>query len=258
MDIFLVIGILGGISIVIAGLLMIGSSAAMLLNTEAIMIIILGTIMAVMNSFPKKDFKKIPKIIRVLFSDKNTQDPAEIVTQIVGMSQSTRREGLLSLESTIQGLDNKFMKKGFEMVIDGLDPDLIREVLEIEIESLEERHRLGASIFATAGGSAPTLGVLGAVIGLIGALGNLNDVEALGESISHAFIATVYGIFTGYVLCHPFSSRLKRKSLQEVECMNIILEGVLAIQAGNNSKSIERKLVGMLEPNQRIRFEENK
>ena len=128
MDIFLIIGILGGLTIVISGLLMIGSSITMLLNPEAIMIIILGTIMAVMNSFPKKDFKKIPKIIGVLFSDKNTQDPAEIVTQIVGMSQSTRREGLLSLESTIQGLDNKFMKKGFEMVIDGLDPDLIREV----------------------------------------------------------------------------------------------------------------------------------
>ena len=143
------------------------------------------------------------------------------------------------------------------MVIDGLDQDLIREVLEIEIESMEERHRLGASVFATAGSSAPTLGVLGAVIGLIGALGNLNDINILGESISKAFVATVYGIFTGYVLYHPFSNRLKRKSLQEIANMSIVLEGVLAIQSGNNPKSIERKLVGMLEPNERKRFEEN-
>ena len=257
MDIFLVIGILGGLTIVISGILMIGASAAVLLNVEAIMIIILGTILAVMNSFPKKEFSKIPKIIGVLFKDKNNEDPVETVTQIVEMSQLTRREGLLSLESTIQGLDNKFMKKGLEMVIDGLDQDLIREVLEIEIESMEERHRLGASVFATAGSSAPTLGVLGAVIGLIGALGNLNDINILGESISKAFVATVYGIFTGYVLYHPFSNRLKRKSLQEIANMNIILEGVLAIQSGNNPKSIERKLVGMLEPNERKRFEEN-
>ena len=207
MDIFLIIGVLGGFTIVVTGLLMIGSSVAMLLNTEAIMIIIFGTIMAVMNSYPKKEFKKIPKLFGVLFSDKSAKNPAEIVKQIVDMSQATRKEGLLSLESTIQNLDDKFMKKGFEMVVDGLDPDLIREVLEIEIESLEERHRVGASIFATAGGSAPTLGVLGAVIGLIGALGNLSDIEKLGESISKAFVATVYGIFTGYVLWHPFSNR---------------------------------------------------
>lgn len=257
MDIFLVIGIVGGLTIVVAGLLMIGASVTMLLNGEAIMIIIIGTILAVMNSFPKNEFKKIPKIFGVLFSDKNKQDPTEIVTQIVEMAQKTRKEGLLSLESSVQSLDNKFMKKGLEMVVDGLEPGLIKEVLEIEIESTEERHRLGASVFTTAGGSAPTLGVLGAVIGLIGALGNLNDIDKLGLSISNAFIATVYGIFTGYVLCHPFATRLKRKSLEEVSNMYIILEGVLAIQAGNNPKSIERKLLGMLEPSQRTKFEEN-
>ena len=149
------------------------------------------------------------------------------------------------------------MKKGLEMVVDGLEPDLIKEVLEIEIESMEERHRLGATAFTTAGGTAPTLGVLGAVIGLIGALGNLNDIEKLGESIKSAFVATVYGIFTGYLIWHPFANRLKRKSQEEIKNMNIMLEGILAIQAGNNPKSIERKLVGMLEPKQRVRFEEN-
>ena len=173
------------------------------------------------------------------------------------MAQTTRRDGLLSLESTINGLENKFLKKGLEMVVDGLEPDLIKEVLEIEIESMEERHRLGISAFSTAGGTAPTLGVLGAVIGLIGALGNLNNIELLGESICSAFVATVYGIFTGYVLFHPFASRLKRKSAEEVINMVIMLEGILAIQAGNNPKSIERKLVGMLGPKQRIKLEKD-
>lgn len=257
MDIFLVLGIIGGLIVVLTGLLLKGASFGILLSGEAIMVIIVGTIVAVMNSFPKSEFLKIPKIIGVLFSSKDKQAPSEIVMELVQMSQKTRREGLLSLESTVQAMNNKFMKKALEMVVDGIEPELIRESLEIEIESLEERHRLGATVFSTAGATAPTLGVLGAVIGLIGALGNLDDIAKLGESISSAFVATVYGIFMGYVICHPFANRLKRKSAEEVKNMSIILEGVLAIQAGNNPKSIERKLVGMLEPKERIKIEEN-
>ncbi|OPJ65826.1 flagellar motor stator protein MotA [Clostridium chromiireducens] len=257
MDIFLVLGLIGGLVIVVAAMLEKGASLQVLMSLEALMVIIGGTVIALLNSFPKGEFVKLPKIFGVLFSGKGQQDPAEIIAQLVEMSQTTRRDGLLSLESTIQGLENKFMKKGLEMVVDGLEPDLIKEVLEIEIESMEERHRLGATAFTTAGGTAPTLGVLGAVIGLIGALGNLNDIEKLGESIKSAFVATVYGIFTGYLIWHPFANRLKRKSQEEIKNMNIMLEGILAIQAGNNPKSIERKLVGMLEPKQRVRFEEN-
>ena len=257
MDIFLIIGIIGAFVIVVVAMLLKGASITILLSGEAIMVILVGTVIALINSFPKGEFLKIPKIFGVLFSDKNKQDPSELIVQLVEMSQTTRRDGLLSLEGTIQGLENKFMKKGLEMVVDGLEPDLIKEVLEIEIESMEERHRLGATAFASAGSTAPTLGVLGAVIGLIGALGNLNDITKLGESICSAFVATVYGIFTGYLIWHPFANRLKRKSLEEVTNMNIMLEGILAIQAGNNPKSIERKLVGMLEPKLRVRFEEN-
>ncbi|CUU50861.1 flagellar motor stator protein MotA [Clostridium beijerinckii] len=257
MDIFLILGLIGGLIIVVAAMLEKGASLQVLMSLEALLVIIGGTIIALLNSFPKGEFTKIPKIFGVLFSAKGQEDPAEIIAQLVEMSQTTRRDGLLSLESTIQGLENKFMKKGLEMVVDGLEPDLIKEVLEIEIESMEDRHRLGATAFTTAGGTAPTLGVLGAVIGLIGALGNLNDIEKLGESIKSAFVATVYGIFTGYLIWHPFANRLKRKSQEEIKNMNIMLEGILAIQAGNNPKSIERKLVGMLEPKQRVRFEEN-
>lgn len=257
MDIFLILGLIGGAIIVVAAMLEKGASLAVLLSAEAMLVIIGGTIVALLNSFPKGEFTKIPKIFGILFSGKGQQDPAEIIVQLVEMSQTTRRDGLLSLEGTIQGLENKFMKKGLEMVVDGLEPDLIKEVLEIEIESMEERHRLGATVFSSAGGTAPTLGVLGAVIGLIGALGNLNDIEKLGESIKSAFVATVYGIFFGYVVFHPFASRLKRKSLEEMHSMNIMLEGILAIQAGNNPKSIERKLVGMLPPKDRARFDEN-
>ncbi|OBR89680.1 MULTISPECIES: flagellar motor stator protein MotA [Clostridium] len=255
MDIFLVIGIITGILAVVVGMIVKGANVAVLLNPAAAIIILVGTTAAVMNSFPKEEFINIPKILKVLFKNKKTDDPAAIINQLVDMSHQTRKNGLLSLENTLQSLNNEFMKKGLEMVVDGVEPQYIIEVLELEIENREERHRAGASVMTTAGGSAPTLGVLGAVIGLIGALGNLNDTEKLGHMIAAAFVATLYGIFLGYVICHPFASRLKRKSQEEIRTMYIIMSGVLAIQSGNNPKSIEQKLVSMLPPKLRKNME---
>jgi len=257
MDIFLIIGLIVGLGAVGTGLLLTGVSMGVLINGEAMIVILVGTAAAVMNSFPKKEFTSIPKIIGAVFGEKNNQDPVEIVKQIVEMAQATRKNGLLSLESTVQQLDNRFMKLGLEMVVDGVEGEYIREVLNCEIEGMEERHRAGASIFTTAGGASPTLGVLGAVIGLIGALGNLEDTAKLGGSIAAAFTATLYGIFFGYVVWHPFASRLKRKSQGEVNSMNIMLEGILAIQEGRNPKSIEAKLLTMLSPKDRKKFGES-
>ncbi|MFL0194552.1 flagellar motor stator protein MotA [Clostridium sp. WILCCON 0269] len=256
MDIFLLIGIIVGLCAVGAGLLMKGASVSILFSPEAMMVILVGTIAAVMNSFPKKELLNIPKILGVIFREKGTEDTAEIIKYIIGLSQETRKNGLLSLESKIHELSNEFMKLALEMVVDGIEPGYIRQVLVDEIEGMEERHRSGASIFTTAGGVSPTLGVLGAVIGLIGALGNLNDTQKLGESIAAAFVATLYGIFFGYVIWHPFASRLKRKSHQEVYNMQIILEGVLALQEGQNPKTIEKKLLSMTTPKDRKRYQE--
>jgi chemotaxis protein MotA len=251
MDIFLVIGVLTGLSAVVVGMIVKGADVTVLLNPAAAIIILVGTIAAVMNSFPKRDFLKIPKVFGVLLRENKGDNPVLIIQEIVRLAQDTRRNGLLSLETVIQNMDNKFMKKGLEMVVDGIEPEYISEVLETEIESMEGRHRVGASVFTTAGGAAPTLGVLGAVIGLIGALGNLNDTEKLGHMIAAAFVATLYGIFVGYVVCHPFASRLKRKSQDEVNNMYIMLEGIVGIQSGRNPKNIEKKLLSMLEPHLR-------
>lgn len=256
MDIFLIMGIIVGLLSVVVGMIVKGANVAVLANPAAAIIIIVGTIAAVMNSFPKNDFLRIPKILGALFKENEKEDPIAIISQLVEMSQTTRKNGLLALESTVQSMENKFMKKGLEMVVDGMEPQHIEETLNIEIEGMEERHRSGALIFATAGSAAPTLGVLGAVVGLIGALGNLNDTEKLGHMIAAAFVATLYGIFFGYVICHPFASRLKRKSHEEVSTMYIMLAGILAVQAGENPKNIETKLVGMLPPKDRLNFEE--
>lgn len=256
MDIFLLIGIIVGLGAVLAGLLMKGASVAILFSPEAMIVILVGTAAALMNSFPKKEFLNIPKLMGIVFKDKDEEDIVEIVKEIVELAQLTRKNGLLSIESKIQEMDSPFMKQGLEMVVDGVEPEYIRRVLEGDIESMEERHRSGASIFTTAGGTSPTLGVLGAVIGLIGALGNLDDTAKLGESISAAFVATLYGIFFGYVIWHPFASRLKRKSLEEVIRKQVMLEGILAVQEGNNPKTIQTKLLSMLKPTDRSKFEE--
>ncbi|MBP1744163.1 MAG: MotA/TolQ/ExbB proton channel [Firmicutes bacterium] len=258
MDIFLIIGVVAGLLSVVVGMIVKGANVAVLLNPAAAIIIIVGTVAAVMNSYPKKEFLKIPSVLRVLFSDKGKDHPCDIIKKLVELAQTARREGLLALEDLTENMESEFMKKGIGMVVDGNEQDYIREVLDIEIESMEDRHRLGAAIFTTAGGAAPTLGVLGAVIGLIGALGNLNDIEKLGHMIAAAFVATLYGIFFGYVICHPFATRLKRKSHEEITSMNIMLEGILAIQVGENPKSIETKLVGMLEPSDRLAYRDDK
>ncbi|GKX67929.1 flagellar motor stator protein MotA [Inconstantimicrobium mannanitabidum] len=255
MDIFLIAGIIAGFAAVLLGMVLKGANIALLFSGEALLIIFGGTIAATANSFPKKEFLNIPKIFGVLFKERTDIDPIAIINKIVEMSQATRKNGILALEGDIQQMENKFMKKGFEMVVDGMDPEYIREVLDTEIESMEERHRVGASVFTTAGSSAPTLGVLGAVVGLIGALGDLKDTDKLGESIAGAFVATLFGIFVGYVFCHPAASRLKRKSAEEIKTMYIIVEGVLAIQEGKNSKAIQMKLAGMLDPKQREALE---
>ncbi|HOP74528.1 MAG TPA: flagellar motor stator protein MotA [Bacillota bacterium] len=257
MDIFLVIGLITGGLAVVVGMHVKGADIAILLNPAAAIIILIGTTAAVMNSFPKKEFLNIPKIIRALFVEKGKQDSIAVVDYIVNVAQQARKEGLLSLEAGLKNIDNRFLKKGLSMVIDGMDPNYIKAALELEIDSMEERHRAGAAIFSAAGSYAPTLGVLGAVVGLIGALGNLEDTEKLGHMIAAAFVATLYGIFVGYVVCHPIASRLKRKSHEEINMMHIITEGVLSVQAGENPRSIKMKLAGMLEPAERTKAEES-
>lgn len=251
MDIFLILGIIMGFISVIVGMIVKGADAMVLLNPAAAIIIGVGTLAALVNAYPKNDIKRLPKIIGVLFKSKENTKPEELVETIMSLAQKARQEGILALESTVDSLEDPFLKNGMEMVVDGVNADQIEEVLSNEMAALEERHRVGSAMFKTAGSSAPTLGVLGAVIGLIGALGNLNDVNALGHMISAAFVATLYGIFFGYVLFIPFGSRLTRKSEVEVKNMMITVEGVLAIQAGHNPNTIERKLLGMLDPNEK-------
>ena len=231
---------------VVVGMAVKGASPTALLNPAAALIIFMGTIGVIFNAFPMVFIKKMPIYFKLLLKKPELMHPDELVSIMVGFAQTARREGLLALENSLSGVSDPFLKGGLTMVIDGMDGTFVRDVLELDIALMEERHRTGALVFAQAGMYAPTLGVLGAVIGLIAALGNMADIDALGHAIAAAFVATIYGIFTGYVMWHPFSNKLKLMSKEEVELKRMMVEGILSLQAGDSPVAIEAKLMVFL------------
>ncbi|GAF20261.1 flagellar motor rotation protein MotA [Bacillus sp. JCM 19046] len=242
MDKSSIIGIILGFGTVILGILLKGSSLDVLLNPAAVVIIVLGTIATVFIAFPYSDIKRIPKLFRVLFSNSKDASQADIIKKFVEYATISRRDGMLALESKIEEIDDPFFRQASRMMIDGQDPDYIRHTLHERIEAMQDRHASGAAIFSQAGTYSPSLGVLGAVLGLIAALGNLDDITMLGESIAAAFVATLLGIFFGYVLWHPFANKLKRKSKIEVLNQHMIIEGTIAIINGSSPRGIEEYL----------------
>lgn len=238
-----VIGVVIGVLAIGVGMVMKGASLAALNNPAAFLIIIVGTAASLLNAFPMNQIKKLPVLVRQLFKEQNLIAKSELLALFVELSQTARREGILALESRLGEVGDPFLKTGLSMVIDGMDPEFVQDVLDADVAAMEERHRTGALMFSQAGSYAPTLGVLGAVVGLIAALGNLNDIEVLGHSIAAAFVATLLGIFTGYVLWNPFANKLKMMSKKEAEIKRMMIEGILSLQAGDSPLAIEAKLL---------------
>jgi chemotaxis protein MotA len=249
-----VIGLVLGVTAIVVGLVLKGASLSALANPAAVMIIFVGTAACLFNGFSMKQIRQFPKLVKILFKQPALMPHAEVLRLFVEMSQLARREGLLALEPRLDEIKDPFLKSGLTMVIDGMDPDLVADVLGLDVQQMEERHRSGALIFSQAGMYAPTLGVLGAVIGLVAALGNLDDIEKLGHSIAAAFIATLFGIFTGYVIWHPFANKLKQLSKEEAELKRMMLEGVLSLQAGDNPATLEAKLRVFVPQGERDKF----
>lgn len=228
-----------------------------LFNPAAILIIIFGTIAAVVIAFPMKELKRVPKLFGKLFKEDQLQDDIEVIKMFSQWADLARREGLLALESKASEVEDAFLKNGLTLAIDGQNADYIRDVLTEEVHAMEDRHESGRAIFSQAGTYAPTLGVLGAVIGLIAALKDLSDVDNLGYAISAAFVATLLGIFTGYVLWHPFANKLKRKSSVEVKQKMMMIEGILSVLEGEAPRVIEQKLSSYLTMEERKRLDES-
>mgnify|MGYP004514464839 FL=1 len=255
MDIFLIIGLVLGAICIMMALILKGASVAMLLNGEVAVIIFGGMIAAVLSSYTMADIKRLPKVMKVLMSNEEP-DLNGAIEKMVELSNIARREGLLALEAPVNELDDPFMKQGLELVVDGAEAEQIRDLMESEVDAMETRHHRMSGLFKTAGATSPTLGVMGAAIGLIGALGNLSDINKLGPMIASAFVATIFGIFMGYLVMIPFATRLEAKNEEEVLLKTLIIEGVMDIQAGHSAKVIEQKLYAQIPPEKRKVSEE--
>ena len=246
MDLSTIIGLILGVLAVFVGMVMKGASLASLMNPAALLIIIGGTVASVTIAFPMKELKRVPALFKILFKERKLKSNIEIIKMFSQWADLARREGLLALESKAEEVEDPFLKNGLTLAIDGQNADYIRDVLSEEVEALEERHNSGAQIFTQAGTYAPTLGVLGAVVGLIAALKDMSDIDKLGHAISAAFVATLLGIFTGYVLWMPFANKLKRKSAEEVQQKYLMIEGILSVLEGEAPRVIEQKLASYL------------
>ncbi|MBE1555877.1 flagellar motor stator protein MotA [Sporosarcina limicola] len=251
MDLSTVFGLILGFVALIVGMAMKGVTPDNLFNVAAILIIIFGTIASVIIAFPMNELKRVPKLFGVLFKEQKLVSDSDVIRMFSGWADTARREGLLSLEAKTDEIQDPFLKNGLGLAIDGQNADYIRDVLTEEVDAMEDRHAVGALIFSQAGTYAPTLGVLGAVVGLIAALKNLSDLTLLGHAISSAFIATLLGIFTGYVLWHPFANKLKRKSSEEVRQKMMMIEGILSVLEGEAPRVIEQKLSSYLSVEER-------
>lgn len=241
MDLSTVIGLVVGFGFLVLGYLQEGGSIGALFQLSAAMIVFGGTIGAVVTSFPMDDLKRVPQWLKIAFTSQSFGID-EAYETLIRFAEKARREGLLSLEQELESVKDRFTKQGMQLVIDGTDPEITREILESNISVMEKRHKVGIAVFEAAGGYAPTMGIIGTVMGLVQVLGNMSDPNSLSSSIAAAFLATLYGISTANLLWLPIASKLKQKDKDEVGAMEMVLDGILSIQAGENPSILKEKL----------------
>ncbi|MEA2696240.1 MAG: chemotaxis protein MotA [Myxococcales bacterium] len=241
MDITSIGGIVFAIACILGGQALEGGHAGSLMQATAAIIVIGGTVGAVAVAFPLPDFVRGLKMGKEAFKNKKSDIP-ELIKQIVDLAGVARREGVLALEQRLAEIKDPFLKRAVGFLVDGVDAAVARDSLEAQVHAEFEEGVVGAKVYESAGGFAPTVGILGAVLGLIHVMENLSDPSKLGGGIATAFVATVYGVGLANLLFLPLANKLKRKLVLERERKTIIAEGVLSIQAGLNPRVLEEKL----------------
>ena len=245
MDSLSIIGLVVGIGAILVGQQLEGGHISSLLNGPATLIVLGGSLGAVMLQSPVATFVRamqlIPWIVRP-----PVHPLGETIDKIVSWSQVARREGLLGLENTSEGEPDTFARKALQLLVDGNEPETIRNTMEVDMYTAEDRDTAAAKVFEAIGGYSPTIGIIGAVLGLIHVMGNLADPSALGAGIATAFVATIYGVGLANLVCLPMAGKLKSYVQKQSQYRQMLIEGIIAIAEGENPMNIELRLRGYI------------
>jgi len=247
MDLATILGVVVALIIVFVVQIMEGGSPASIILIPSMVLVFGGAFCAAMAGGVLKDALGVGGLLKRAFLAKVT--PANVlVDDVVKLAERARREGLLALEDAVKTVEHPFLKRGLQLAIDGTDPEELHDILHAEVAAKKKADKAGKKIFENMGGYAPTIGIIGTVMGLVHVLENLDQPETLGHSIAAAFVATLWGVLSANVIFLPIAARLDRLSGIEADEMNLVIDGVLAIQAGSNPRLVAQKLRSLLPP----------
>jgi chemotaxis protein MotA len=250
MDPATLIGFVISLGALLTFMILEGSDPMSLLFLPAIVLVVLATFRAAASSHTMDDLKKIPAWFKMGALPAKVPAPTEQIQILVGLAEKARKEGLLALEAQVKEIDDPFLKRGLQMGIDGTDPEELRAVLEGEISAKKAEDKVAAKFFTAMGGYAPTVGIIGTVIGLIHVLENLSDPSSLGPLIAGAFVATLWGVLTANLFWLPMGAKVTRISELQAAQMELLVEGITEIQAGTSPRAVRLKLTSLVPPSE--------
>jgi len=253
MDIATIIGIIAGV-VCVLGSIALNGPLHPFWDVPSVVCVVGGGIAATFISHKLTEIKPVMKVIVKAFTSKETSQ-IEMIRKLVELSTKARRDGLLSLEAEQENIDDEFLKASLQLVIDGVEPDIIVDSMDLEIENMKSRHDKGVGIFKTLAAQFPAWGMIGTLIGLIQLLLSLDDPSGIGPAMSVALVTTFYGSVLANLVCNPMANKLSAKSKEEIQQKKMIVEGILSIQAGENPKILEHKLKTFLSPKQKLEYD---
>jgi chemotaxis protein MotA len=254
MDIATIVGILSGMGLIVVSIASKGS-LGLFIDIASILIVLGGTIAATLINYPLKDVLSVMGVVKNAFLHKSPE-PSDTIQSLVKFAELARREGILALENEMQNVEDEFLKQGLQLAVDGTEPELMRTILGTQIAYLQERHELGQSIFKSMGAYSPAFGMIGTLIGLVLMLAQMEDPSQIGPAMAVALITTFYGAVLANLIFLPIAGKLETRSKQEVMLKELVMEGVLSIQSGDNPRIVEQKLVSFIPPKFRKQVEE--
>lgn len=253
MDIGTMMGIIAGVVIVMIGILM-GGKPDIFVDIPSLCITVGGAVGATLIHFPLPKILATLRVVRKAFADRK-DDYLKLFHQMVELGLRARRDGILSLEHEVEGFTDEFMRKGFQMAVDGNSAEVIRHVLEEDMAAMQRRHITGQSIFKAMATYAPAFGMIGTLIGLIQMLRHMEDPSSIGQGMATALITTFYGAVLANLMCLPLAGKLEQRTEEEVAMKSMVLEGILSIQEGNSPRVIRDKLRSYVPPDFRAALE---